>query len=184
MTTGIDLRERSQFSLSKAVDLSNHEFIWRATLRSGLVILEQPGLSSDHLPRDEVLTMEYVPTKRQDFPVITCRIDLDKGERCVRYWTNVWKQGRDGFTQLYCIGIESRDGKFAILAFYPNYRKFVLAATKPFSPPWVPEISKCLPPGCVVRGGAGTNHIGWVHDRFGGMVLAQQKQLTLAALYE
>ena len=28
--------------------------------------------------------MEYVPTKRQDFPVIICRVDLDKGEAAVR----------------------------------------------------------------------------------------------------
>lgn len=184
----VDLRERSNFSLSKAVDLSNHQFIWRATLRSGLVILEQPGLSSDHLPRDEVAVMEYVPTKNQNFPVISCRVDLDKGERFVRYWTNVWKQGGGGFSQLYCIGIESRQGRFALLAFYPNFGAFALSNTKPFQPPWIPDPTKCLSTGSIIRGGKGTNHIGWVNDGFGGVALAQlngdKKRIVFASLYE
>lgn len=184
MTSIVDLRDRTTISLEGARSASSLDFVWRATLRSGVVILEQPGLSSDALPRDEIAQIEYVPARREDLPVITCRINLDAGERFVRYWPNIWRDGRGGFQKLYCAGIENRQGRFALLAFYPLFGKFILASTKPFQPPWIPQINSCLPAGCILRGGPRTNHIGWCHEGFGGTVLAKQKHLIFAAAYE
>lgn len=179
----IDLQYRAAFPLLKAIECSPHPLIWRATLRSGTVICEQPGLSSDHLPRDEVVRMEYVP-KQKGIPVVACNINLDKGERFVRHWTTIWKPAGGGQKRVFVLGIESRQGKFALLSFDPTLGKFALGAQKPFSPGWIPEATKGLPSDCIVRGGPGTNHIGWVHDGFGGTVLARASELLFAAAYE
>jgi len=175
-------------SLSAAIESaklhSSEEFIWAATLRSSDVILEQPGLSSDHLPRDEVVRIEYIPTRRNDFPVITCRVNLEKGERFVRYWTNIWKPTGQGIQRIYVVGIEAPEKKHALLGFYPMFKKFVLSNTRPFSPPWLPESLSLLPPEVVVRGGPGTDSISWVHQGFGGLVLVRGNQLVFSAQYE
>ncbi len=182
MTT-LDLRTRAAFPVDRAIAESQLDFIWKATLQPGTVICEQPGLSSEHLPREEVTQMEYVPT-RGDLPVVTCRVDLDKGERFVRYWTNLWSPQRRGTQRIYILGLENRQGQYALVGFYPMFKKFVLSTQRPFSPKWVPETTTHLPPQCIVRGGPGTNYIGWVHEGFGGTVLAQNKSsLLFAAAY-
>lgn len=181
MNAAIDLRVCATFPLDRAIADSQLDFVWRATLRSGTVICEQPGLSSDHLPRDEVVQMEYVPT-HEGLPVITCRVKLDDGERFVRYWTNLWSQKHQSTQRVYILGAESKHGKFALLCFYPRFGKFILSATKPFSPQWEPQAPTAhLPAECIVHGGPGTNFIGWAHDGFGGTVLAQSKRSLVFA---
>jgi hypothetical protein len=168
-------------TLEQALARTNHDFIWRATLRDGTVIFEQPGLSSDHLPRDEVIVMEYVPTRRPDFPVIECRVDLDKGERFVRYWSTVWRNN-GGTQRIYVLGVE-RQKKFALLGFYPNFGKIVFAGKKPFSPSWAPNPFANIPEGASLRGGPGSPSFGWVHEGFGGVVVNHEKRLIFTSLY-
>ena len=170
-------------SLDDAISQSQEEFVWRATLRSADVILEQPGLSSDHLPRDEVKLIEYIPTRQQDLPAISCRVDLDKGERFVRYWTTLHQPQRGQAQRLYCIGVEA-GGRYAILAFYPTFKKLVVADCRPFCPPWFPETFKILSQGTVIRGGPGTDHFDWVKQGFGGHVEQRDNHLALSAIYE
>ena len=178
----IDLVGTPNVTLAQALALSSHEMIWAATLRSGTVILEQPGLSSDHLPRDEVSRLEYVPARRRELPTITCQFDLDKGERFVRYWTTIWRNG-GGTQRVFVLGIE-RDSRFAMLAYYPAQNKVVFAAKKPFTPPWQPETFSLLPPGIIVRGGPGSSFVEWVHEGFGVRLVTGEKQLVMAAVYE
>jgi hypothetical protein len=169
-------------SLDQACAHSTEEFIWRATLRSSEVIFEQPGLSSDHLPRDQVQMIEYIPVGRKDLPVITCQIDLDKGERFVRYWSNIWQQ-RKGIQRIYCLGID-RDKQSAMLGFYPGFKKVIVADRHPFQAPWLPESFSLLPPEVLVRGGLGSDHISWVRDGFGGLLRFEQDRLLFSANYE
>jgi len=171
-------------SIEQAQSLSNHDFVWRAVLRSGAVILEQPGLSSDSLPVEDVAEIAYIPTRQdQGLPAITCRVDLARGERFVRYWTTIWKNDA-GTQRLYVLGIENQ-GRHALAAFYPKYKKLVVARTRPFQPPWFPDTYKLLPPNTIFRGGEGHNFSEWFHDGFGGALLAPAPgQLHVRAIYE
>lgn len=173
----------SRISLDQAIAQSQEEFVWSATLRSADVILEQPGLSSDHLPREEVVRIEYIPTRRKELPVITCRIDLEKGERFVRYWTTLWKPKEGGTQRLYCVGID-RGAQSAMLGFYPMFGKIVLCDRHPFQPPWNPETFALLPPDISVRGGPGSDHISWIKDGFGGLLVSREGQLVFSSIYE
>jgi hypothetical protein len=170
-------------SLDEAIAKSPEEFVWSATLRSADVILEQPGLSSDHLPREEVVRIEYIPTRQKELPVITCRIDLDKGERFVRYWTTLHQPQRGQAQRLYCVGVEA-GGRYAILAFYPMFKKILAADRKPFCPPWFPETFAILPPTTILRGGQGQGYLSWFNDGFGGHVQQRDNQLVFSAIYE
>ena len=168
-------------SVEKALSLSDHHYVWRATLRDGTVILEQPGLSSDHLPRDEVVRMEYLP-RENGIPSVLCDIDLDKGERFVRYWTTLWHQGQ-GQRRIYVLGVEL-DGKHAMVGIYPHHgSSLVFATTRPFSPPWVPHPFKLLPEDAILRGGPGTPAFGWTYDGFGGLIINQGKVLVFSSVY-
>jgi hypothetical protein len=180
MNSVIDLHTCATYPLDKALVESTLDFVWKAALRSGTVICEQPGLSSDHLPRDEVVQMEYVPT-REGLPVVTCKVKLDDGERFVRYWTNLWSPKHQSTQRIYVLGVESRRGQHALLGFYPKYGRFVLSSMRPFAPQWIPETTTHLSPECIVHGGPGTNYIGWVHDGFGGTVLVQSKRSLVFA---
>jgi len=172
-----------QVAIETAKSKSSEEFIWAATLRSSEVILEQPGLSSDHLPRDEVVRIEYIPTRRHDFPVITCRVNLERGERFVRYWSNVWKPAGQGIQRIYVVGIEATEKRHALMGFYPMFKKFVVSHTRPFQPPWLPESLSLLPQGVVAKIDPGTNSISWLHQGFGGVVLARGNQLVFSGQY-
>ncbi len=146
-------------------------------------MFEQPGLSSDHLPADEVVSIEYVPTRREDWPVFEARVDLDKGERFVRYWTTSWRNG-GGRQRIFILGMENA-GKHALMAIYPNYgNKLVFATTRPFEPPWQPHPFKLLPTDAILRGGPGNPAFGWIHDNFGGVVVRYPNRLVFTALYE
>jgi hypothetical protein len=171
-------------SIEQAQSLGSLDLVWRATLRSGEVILEQPGVSSDSLPRDEVVEIAYLPTRQNTgYPVITCRVDLARGEHFVRYWTTVWRNG-GGTQRLYVLGVENR-GRYCLVAFYPKHRKIVVANTKPFQPPWNPETYKLLPSDTIFRGGQGHNFSEWLNDGFGGALLAPAPgMLQLHAIYE
>jgi hypothetical protein len=176
----MSIADVSPVSLSQAVALTSHEMLWRASLRSGAVILEQPGLSSDHLPRDEVFLMEYLPARQAGLPTVSCKVDLDKGERFVRYWTTIWRNGY-GTQRLYVLGVE-RANRFALIAFYPAFCKIVCSAQKPFQPPWTPDTFALLP--VIVRGGPGAGFIEWCQDGFGGRVVSDERQLVMSAVYE
>ena len=168
-------------TLDEARRLSTNDFVWRATLRGGAVILEQPKVSSDHLPSGEVILMEYVPT-RGAFPAIKCLIDIDEGERFVRYWTNIWRNG--GATQrIYVVGIE-RHGRHALLGFYPQFGKIVLADHRPFQPSWEPQPFGNLSKDARMRGGPGTNYLQWTHEGFGGGVEILPGQMVFRSSYE
>ncbi len=168
-------------TLKQAADRSDHAFIWRARFRDGTVIHEQPGLSSDALPRDDVIGIDYVP-RTPGFPVLRCDVDLATGERFVRYWSTVWRAKTRETQRLYVLGVE-RAGRHALAAFYPKYGKTILAATRPFQPPWTPDPFACLPSGVVIRGGAGTDIIGWTHQGFGGELRIDAGQLVFRAIY-
>jgi len=178
----MDLVSAAPLSLQQAIGHTPHEMLWRATLQSGAVILEQPGLSSDHLPREEVVLMEYLPAARQGLPTVSCKVDVEKGERFVRYWTTIWRNS-GGTQRIYVVGVENSK-KFALLAFYPNFSKIVVATTKPFQPPWEPNTFSILPPGVIVRGGPGATFVEWVHDGFGARIATGVRDLNMAAIYE
>jgi len=163
---------------------SVHEFIWHARLRSGEVIWEQPDVSSDALPVDDVIGIDYYPVRRDDLPSIEATVRLDKGERFVRYWTTIWKPNGRGTQRLYVLGVQ-RDAQYALLCYYPNYNKILLATTRPFQPAWLPDPFSLLPAGATTLGGPGTSHFGWIEDGFGGLVeVFPNKRLTFHAIYE
>jgi hypothetical protein len=159
-------------TFEQARDNSQYEYVWRARLRSGDVIWEQPGVSSDHLPADRVVSIGYVPCRRPDLPTIDVTVDVDRGERFVRYWTTIWKPTGRGTQLLYCIGIEHR-GRHALLCYYTRYNKIVLASSRPFQPTWLPDPFGLLPRDATMLGGPGTARFGWLHDGFGGLVEIQ-----------
>jgi len=167
-------------TLDEALRLSPNEFIWRATLRGGAVMLEQPRVSSDHLPAEQVITMEYVP-KQGGLPWIECLIDVDKGERFVRYWTTLWRNVGES-QRIYVVGIE-RHGRHALLGFYPRYRKLVLSDCRPFQPDWEPRPFGNLPKAASLRGGPGTNYLHWTHEGFGGEVQIFPDRMVFRAVY-
>lgn len=168
---------------AQAVSFSTHEFVWRARLRSGDVIWEQPGVSSDHLPVDEVVGIDYVPCRRQELPTIETHVDLGRGERFVRYWTSIWTPRGIGTQRLYVAGIE-RLGRYALLCHYPRFNRIVFAAERPFQPFWNPEPFRLLPPASVSIGGPGTSHYGWHHQGFGGLAsVLPNNRLSFRAIY-
>lgn len=177
----MDALPGTALSLDRAMQLSDHSFVWRARLRDGTVLHEQPGLSSDALPRHDVVGIDYVP-RVAGLPVISGHVDVGRGERFVRYWTTLWSQHRRDQQRLYVLGVE-RDGRYALFGFYPRYRKGILAARRPFTPPWVPRAFADLPDGVVLRGGAGTPMIGWQHQGFGGELRIQEGQLVFRAVH-
>lgn len=167
----------------QAASLSPEAMVWCARLRSGETVWEQPGLSSDSLPADDVVAIEYVPN-RQSGPTVGCVIDVDAGERFVRYWTSIWKPDGRGLQRLFVLGIRSKTGRHALLAWYPMWRKLVLAATRPFTPPWTPEPFGLLPAAARFEGGPGMRHIGWTHEGFGAVVdVVAEDRLVMRASY-
>ena len=173
-----------QITYDQACAQSAHDFIWHARLRSGEVIWEQPGVSSDTLPVDEVIGIDYYPVRRDDLPSIEATVRLDKGERFVRYWTTLWKPTGRGTQRLYVLGVQ-RGERYALLCHYPQYNKLLLATTRPFQPAWLPEPFSLLPTGAATIGGPGTAYFGWVHEGFGGLVeIFANKRLTFRAIYE
>lgn len=166
----------------QALARSAHAFVWRATLRTGEVMWEQPGVSSDHLPADSVVQVDYVP--RDDLlPTIEGRVDLTKGERFVRYWTTIWTPTGRGKQMLYVLGVESH-GRHALLCYYSGFNKVVLAAQRPFNPMWTPRPFDLLPTDCTIVGGPGSSFFGWRHQGFGGLVEAFPDHLTFRAIYD
>lgn len=159
----------SNVTREQAFDRSSHAMVWRAHLRTGEVIWEQPGVSSDHLPADSVVQIDYVP-RNPELPVIEAEIDLAKGERFVRYWTTIWTPTGRGSKMLYVLGIES-NGRHAMLCYYPHFNKIALAAQRPFNPFWTPRPFDLLPTGAKMVGGPGQPYFGWKHEGFGGLVL-------------
>jgi len=173
----------SALTYQQAASLTTHQMVWRAKLRSGETVWEQPGLSSDALPADQVVSIGYVPVKCSA-PTIECMVDLAKGERFVRYWTHVWKPHGQGTQQLYVLGVRAADGRHAMLAYYPMWNKMVLAASRPFTPPWTPDPFRLLPENAQIQGGVGSRFVGWTHHGFGGLVeLANQNRLVFRSLY-
>ena len=177
-----DLAQRASVTMDQALAQTNHHLLWRATLRDGSVILEQPGLSSDHLPRDEVVSMDYVPVRRKDWPIIQCSVDVDKGERFIRKWTTLWHQGQ-GQARIYVAGIQRGD-QFAYIGVYPHMQcKLVFGCKSLFTPPWIPEPFKLLPPEVQMRGGPGNAAVGWTYEGFGGIVVRYADRLIFSSLY-
>lgn len=169
-----------QITTAQAVALTTHEMVWRATLRTGEIIHEQPGLSSDHLPRDEIVRMEYVPGRNHG-PVIECSVDLGRGERFQRYWTTIWRNG-GGQQRLYVVGVE-RGGRHALLIWYPRSQKVAFADHRGFAAPWEPKPFYLLPTAATLLGGPGTTNVGWVHEGFGGQVHMSPGHLKFQAIY-
>ena len=169
----------STVTQEQAFNQTKHAMLWRAYMRTGEVIWEQPGLSSDRLPADDVVRLDYVPVARSDLPTIEAHIDLAKGERFVRYWTNIWCPNGRGIAMLYVLGIVWQK-KHAMLCYYPHFNKIILAATRPFQPTWTPKPFAHLPPNALTIGGPGSSRIGWQHEGFGGMVdVLPNKRITL-----
>lgn len=167
---------------AQALGFSTHEFVWRARLRSGEVIWEQPGVSSDHLPADQVVGIDYVPCTIKDLPTIETHIDLGRDERFVRYWTTIWTPRSRRPQRLYVAGVERR-GRHALLCYYPMFRSVIFATTRPFQPFWTPEPFRLLPTDAIVVGGPGTPQCGWHHEGFGGMADALPNRLSFRAIY-
>lgn len=159
---------------------TTHDFIWCARLRSREVIWEQPGVSSDHLPVDEVVGIDYVPT-RAGLPTIETNVDVGRGERFVRYWSNVWSPST-GKQMLYIGGVQSA-GRHALYCFYPRHGKLVFATTRPFQPPRVPDAFCRLPDNAVRVGGQGHQYFGWHVDGFGGLIEIRDGRLSFRGLY-
>lgn len=166
----------------QACSYSTEAFVWCAHLRSGVVIWEQPGVSSDSVPGDSVWRLDYVPCRRPDLPRIECYVDLRRGERFVRYWTTIWSPTDRGTERLYVLGIES-DGRHALLCYYPGINKLVLSAKRPFHPSWTAEPFQHLPTDSRFIGGPQTSHIGWLSDGFGGLVdVLPDRRLTFRTI--
>jgi hypothetical protein len=128
--------------------------------------------------------MEYVPCRVRGFPTLVCKVDVDKGERFVRYWSTVHAIMTGNNQRLYIFGVENRRNQFALMAFYVMFGKVVLAATKPFNPPWFPNTLALLPPGSVIQGGVGMNHLGWLHEGFGGLLATHEQHSSVDGITE
>lgn len=173
-----------QLTYRQAAEHSGHELLWRARLRSGEVIWEQPGVSSDSLPADQVVGIDYVPGRRKHLPTIMTHVDVDLGERFVRYWTNMWSPNNRGMQRLYVAGIQYR-GRHALFCYYPALNRLVFSASRPFQPTWKPHPFRLLPPGAVIIGAAGTSRCGWRTDGFGGLaVVLPGNTIEFRAIHE
>jgi hypothetical protein len=167
----------------QALARSSHALVWRAVLRTGEVMWEWPGVSSDHLPADSVVQIDYVP-RREDLPTIEAHIDLARGERFVRYWTTIWRPTGGGTAMLYVLGVQQA-GRYALLCYYPHFNKVVLAAERPFQPSWTPRPFDLLPPDAVSVGGPGSAFFGWRYRGFGGLVeVMPDNRITFRAVYD
>jgi hypothetical protein len=167
----------------QALARSDHALVWRAALRTGEVIWEQPGVSSDHLPADSVVQIDYVP-RQEGMPTIEAHIDLMRGERFVRYWTTIWTPTGRGKQMLYVLGIRT-SGRYALLCYYPRFNKVVLAAERPFHPSWTPRPFDLLPPDATSVGGPGQAFFGWRYRGFGGLVeVLPDNRLTFRGIYD
>jgi len=167
------------YTLQQSRSQSDHEFVWAARLTDGTVIHEQPGVSSDELPRELVAQIEYVP-RIPGLPRLVCAVDLTAGERFVRYWTTLWKN-RHSTQRLYVLGVE-RGGRHSLLAYYPRANKAIFAAERPFQAPWQPLAFHCVPSGAILTGGPGTRGMGWRYDGFGGELRIDSGSLVFRAV--
>lgn len=166
----------------QAFEQAQHPIVWRAMLRTGEVMWEQPGVSSDSLPADQVVQIDYVPV-HDGLPTIEAHIDLAKGERFVRYWTTLWMPTGRGTQLLYVLGIRWQE-RHALLCYYPDFNKVVLAAQRPFQPAWTPRPFDLLPAGATAIGGPGSSFFGWHHEGFGGLVqIVSSTRITFRSIY-
>jgi hypothetical protein len=153
-----------KLTLNDALRMSDHDYVWCATLLDGRNIFEQPGLSSDALPYDRVTDMAYLPRLR-DMPRLSCHASLIDGERIVRYWTTIWQPIRGDRQFLYVLGLR-RDDRYALIAWYPQSRRYVFADHRPFNAPWNPADPYVLLPDNVLRLDGPSP--GWRHNGYGG----------------
>lgn len=161
-------------SFDQARGFSREALLWYACLTTGETLWEQPGLSSDALPPEQVKQIGYRATT-PGCPSIRCDINLDLGERFVRYWSSMWTP-RHGYSRVYCVGVRHED-RYGLMGFYPGYRAFVLGATRPFGLPREPDWRKSLPSDAIMVGGPRERHLGFLHRGFGCTVTAESKDL-------
>ena len=85
--------------------------------------------------------------------------------------------------RLYVSGVE-RQGRHALVCYYPAFNRIVFAAKRPFEPFWKPEPFRLLPSAAVSVGGPGTSEYGWHHEGFGGLArVLPDNRLSFQAIY-
>lgn len=130
---------------------------WVAYLKGGARICEgmptgmnDAGVlsqSSDFLPADQVTAIGYFPIKGNQLKIL-CEIDLDRGERFVRYWTGVWGLNA-GKRKIYALGWyrDTDNGrKYNILYFYTDEGKILISTNRFAGPPYTPRDTFALLP--------------------------------------
>lgn len=139
-------------NINKSRFKTNELYGWIAHLCNGSSIYEgEPSglnpstkklsLSSDHLPEEDVVAIQYVHLSDNNRPVITCNIDLDKGSKFIRYWTTIKSMSRSGSRKLYALGwysIKNNNKVYAILYLYPD-GKVSLSNNRLSGPPYSPS---------------------------------------------
>jgi hypothetical protein len=151
---------------------------WVAYLKGGAKIYEgmptgvdgngKPNLSSDFLPSDDVISLGYVPKRVESHPRILCNINLEEGERFVRYWTTLRQVFGAGHERLYALGwykVVDGEKRYAVLYFYPQHGKVVLCNRRYAGPPMKPDTFALLQEATVI-GGPGQGYIGWKDEYF------------------
>lgn len=161
---------------------TTEEFGWVAYLKGGIRVCEgqatgdnpynfmHTGCSSEFLPADQVYALGYVPLKDPKTPLLLCEIDLDRGERFVRKWTNVWRNGM-GMVRLYAVGWYREvngEKKYNIVYIYPKQStngqlRLAMSVKMKDQPPAVLTDPFCLLPRETIV----TQHTGsvyWNHD--------------------
>jgi hypothetical protein len=147
---------------------------WMACLKGGQRIYEgtptgvdgngKLNISSDFLPADNVVALGYFPMRNKNHPNIVCNIDLDNGERFVRYWTTVQRVVSTGKSRLYALGwykVIANVKRYAILYFYPNENKVVLCNSRYAGPPLRPVHTFALVQDAIPLGGINQGYVGW-----------------------
>lgn len=158
-------------------DYSNH-LIWIAHLSNGEQIYEgaithtfndgRNSYSSDFLNKEDVICLEYrplIPSKLS----IKCNIDLEMGERFVRYWTVVKDLINGKEQRLYVVGwykIINNEKHYSLFYYYPDYNAFTLSNSRFTGIPYKPSLFGLLKEAETFNMlGSRDNFVGW-RDKF------------------
>ena len=106
-------------------------YIWRAYLDDGTIIDEGQSsefVSSEHLPKDRVARLEYVPVEgkpNQSERPVGIDIDLKNGERFFRVWRksesfNLFAPKDSVSSTVFVCGVEKYGRKLYSVYLYPD----------------------------------------------------------------
>ena len=106
-------------------------YLWRAYLEDGTVVDEgqsEEFISSEHLPKDLVARIEYIPVEGKQSPnerPVGVDVDLKNGERFFRFWRksesfNLFDASDAVSSTVFVCGVEKGGRKLYSVYIYPD----------------------------------------------------------------